>query len=111
MSVYNPDRWKMVKITNNKGNSHYRVFAIWYGSYTSGESWKLNSGVTKAIFNEKNNSYEFHGSSGSVYVCHRNGYGTSGYGMGVLKNLKENSTDLVIEELEETENFLELPYN
>lgn len=71
MTTYNPDRWVVIK------NQHcYRVFATWSGSYTQGSSWKLNSGITKV---ERDGDFLlFHGASGSVYRCHKNGYGITG---------------------------------
>ena len=63
----------------------YKVFATWSGGYAGGDSWKLNSGITRA--NLVNDHWEFDGSSGSVYRCHQDSYGTNGYGQAVLNNL------------------------
>lgn len=109
MSTYNPDKWVVVKITYNE-KSHYRVFACWYGGWAGSDSWKLNSGITKATFEE--NCFHFEGSSGSVYVCHKNTYGTNMYGHGVLQNMIDNASKDggLIEILPEETNFLELNY-
>lgn len=100
-STYNPDRWMLVKLNNliKPENTHYRVFAVWYGGFTQGESWKLNSGITGVEDNVDKGLFEFMGSSGSVYYCHKKCYGTSGYGFEVLSNLiKNNNSDgLLIE--------------
>jgi hypothetical protein len=97
---YTPDCWIVVKITNNESKKfHHRVFANWYGGYLNGDSWKLNSGITKVEVDD--NHYLFHGSSGSVYRCHKNNYSTSGYGAGVLANIIDNSPGVTVEPLEE----------
>ena len=109
MSDYTPDKWLMVKLTNKKDESHYRIFACWYGGYLGSDSWKLNSGVTKIT--EDDRMYYFEGSSGSVYICNKLTYGTSGYGHGVLVNMIEKSKDdVLIEILSEETNFMELHY-
>lgn len=105
---YRPDRWLVVKLTNSDNNSHYRVFACWSGGYLDGDSWKLNSGITKVTLVD--DCYEFEGSSGSLYRCHVNAQGITGYGSGVLSSLIENSKDkgITIEILPETTDYLEL---
>jgi hypothetical protein len=49
------------------------------------DSWKLNSGIVRATFADP--YWEFDGSSGSVYSCHKDRYGTNGYGGSVLSNM------------------------
>ena len=99
---YHPDGWKLVKMTNLNSETHYRVFAVWRGGYLSGDSWKLNSGVTEATFNDL--AYEFTGSSGSIYHCNIDSYGLSYYGESVLDNLIEKYKDSVtIEPLKKEE--------
>jgi len=107
---YNPDKWLMVKLTNVKDSkSHYRIFATWYGGYLGNDSWKLNSGVTNINF--VNNVYSFTGGSGSVYHCHKDTYGSSGYGHSVLQNLITQSKEQVaIEIMSEDTDFLTLDY-
>jgi hypothetical protein len=107
MSTYNPDRWLLVKLTTD-GKSHYRVFATWVGGYTTGDSWKLNSGITKATFD--GDYYHFEGSSGSVYICHKRGYGTTIYGQSVIDNLIDQSEETAIEILSESIDPLALRY-
>jgi hypothetical protein len=84
MSDYTPDRWVIVKIVTSKQHL-YKVFASWYGGYSGSDSWKMNSGITRATLVK--DCWEFDGSSGSVYRCHRDAYGTNGYGGHVLSNL------------------------
>lgn len=109
MNDYRPDKWLVVKI--NSKNPHYRVFANWYGGYLGSDSWKLNSGITKATLDGF--VYSFEGSSGSVYECHKDLYGTSGYGAGVLSSMidKADKEGYAIDVLPEDTNFLELNYD
>jgi len=109
MSEYSPDKWVVVKISG-ESNPVYKVFACWYGGYLGSDSWKLNSGITKATL--EGNIYSFEGSSGSVYYCHKDSYGTNGYGQGVLSNLIAHAgqNDIIIEVLPEKTNWLEIAY-
>jgi hypothetical protein len=64
---YTPDLWHILKIRTPK-ETIYKVLAGWQGGYTQGDSWKINSGITK--YELVNNYIEFAGYSGSVYRCH-----------------------------------------
>ena len=110
MSEYIPDKWMGVKITGNGFDPVYKIFACWYGGYLGSDSWKLNSGITRAY--EEGSCYMFEGSSGSLYVCNKSSYGLHGYGAGVLQNLikKAESSGMTIEVLGEETNWLELNY-
>lgn len=111
MSIYTPDRWMMVKLTaKESGKVHYRIFGTWSGGYTHGDSWKLNSGVTKVVEDEDGLAYEFHGASGSIYVGRKSSYGSTAYGFSVLRNLKSNAVDVIIEDMSEETNFMEIDY-
>jgi hypothetical protein len=81
MNPYTPDKWIIIKGTvNNK--TIFKVLAGWSGSYLEGQSWRINSGITKVEVND--DSYLFHGHSGSVYKCRKTGYGTNGIMNGIL---------------------------
>ena len=67
MSDYSPDRWVIVKIVTPKERL-YKVFACWSGGYGGSDSWKMNSGITRAMLVD--DRWEFDGYSGSVYSCH-----------------------------------------
>ena len=82
MSDYSPDRWVIVKITTPK-ELLYKVFATWGAGYGGSDSWKMNSGITRASLVD--DRWEFDGYSGSVYSCHQEAYGTNGYGGSVLQ--------------------------
>lgn len=84
MSEYTPDRWCVICIPGPK-ETVYKVFASWSGSYTGSDSWKLNSGITRAILVD--DAWEFEGTSGSVYRCRQNSYGANAYGRAVLDDM------------------------
>jgi hypothetical protein len=69
--MYRPDNWVVIKI--NGPHPHYRVLAGWSGGYLDGDSWRLNSGITKV--QKDFNRLFFHGSSGSTYMCLEGYYG------------------------------------
>jgi hypothetical protein len=94
MSDYAPDRWTIIRI-HATGQIIYKVFASWSGGYTGSDSWKINSGITRATL--VGDRWEFDGSSGSVYSCHKDGYGTNGYGGHVLNGLLEKAEQQGIE--------------
>ena len=110
MSDYTPDRWMIVKITGPVAYPVHKVFACWYGGYLGSDSWKLNSGITRAY--EDGHCFMFDGSSGSTYVCHKAHYGASSYGFGVLENMvtKALANNIIIEVLPEDTNWLEIHY-
>jgi hypothetical protein len=110
MSDYHPDKWVVVKIAGPDTPPIHKVFACWYGGYAGSDSWKLNSGITKATLFE--NCFEFEGSSGSVYYCGKYMYGTNMYGQGVLNNLidKIEKTGGTCVILPEETNWLEINY-
>jgi hypothetical protein len=106
--MYNPDKWLMVKLTNvQTGKVHHRIFATWAGGYTTGDSWKLNSGINKIT--EDGDHYLFEGASGSVYRCRKNMYGSTGYGWATINSMVEESKEFVnMEILPEPENIFEI---
>jgi len=110
MSDYRPDKWVVVKITGKDTSPIHKVFACWYGGWAGSDSWKLNSGITKATL--KGFAYFFEGSSGSVYECQLNCYGTNMYGSGILNNMIDRVAKAggTIEVLPEETNWLEINY-
>ena len=89
MREYTPDRWVVIEFIT-PSTTFQKVFAGWYGGYTSGDSWKLNSGITKTT--KDGDWFHFEGHSGSVYRCHPNNYRMSGYQTGIYSNwVKEAS--------------------
>ena len=110
MSDYTPDRWVVVKITGTDSPPIHKVFACWFGGYAGSDSWKLNSGITKATL--EGNCYSFEGSSGSVYECHKDIYGYNMYGGSVLHKMIDDAekNGITIEVLPENTNWLEINY-
>lgn len=67
---YTPDNWVVIFI--NGDDPHYRILAGWSGGYATGDSWRMNSGITRV--EEIGEHYHFYGSSGSCYKCHKDMY-------------------------------------
>ena len=108
MNTYNPDRWVVLEfefldVTSGETEIVQKVFAGWYGGYAGSDSWKLNSGITEIWID--GDRYEFAGSSGSVYQCHKNGYGMSSYMTTIysrwLKIAEQQNLKIRLLELEE----------
>lgn len=85
-----PDYWQLLKLTHD-GETIYKVFATWVGGYTTGDAWKINSGIVKVI--EGDGFYDLIGHSGSIYRVsnHENVYRTNSYSGGILNNLIESA--------------------
>jgi hypothetical protein len=110
MTSYIPDKWVVVKISRRDKNPVYKVFACWSGGFSTGDSWRLNSGVTRVA--RVKNRYEFQGSSGSVYLCHIGCYGSTGFGHSVLQNMIADASDagVVTEIMPEDTDWLQIDY-
>jgi hypothetical protein len=68
--TYNPDNWVVIKF---KGyDPHYRVLAGWSGGYTTGDSWRMNSGIVRHEFD--GDYWYFYGSRGICYKCYVDSY-------------------------------------
>jgi len=107
---YTPDKWIVVKIEGGKFPLTYKVFANWNGGYLDGDSWKLNSGITKVTKAKKH--YNFKGFSGSVYKCHEKAYGMTCYGLTVIDNIinKSKEAGVTVEIMPDDTNWLDLSY-
>ena len=92
MKQYTPDRWEVLEFQRDNDEPVYKVFAGWYGGYTSGDSWQLNSGIVRVV--DTGNAYEFHGHSGSVYICHKGAQSMSGLMLTVFDAWKQQAKDL-----------------
>lgn len=91
MSNYWPDNWVIIKLKGD--DPHYRVLAGWSGGYATGDSWRLNSGITKVT--EDDSSYHFSGSSGSTYHCGKQSYTLRMNTAGIWNRLQELDGDKV----------------
>jgi hypothetical protein len=91
--MYNePDNWVVIKVDEDL----YKVLAGWSGGYLDSDCWKLNSGITKV--EEDGEYWLFIGNSGSVYQCHKEGYGVRMNIAGQVKQLKELGYEIMDEE-------------
>lgn len=91
MSNYYPDNWIVIKLKGD--DPHYRVLAGWSGGYLSGDSWRMNSGITRV---EKGSStWKFYGSSGSCYECGFHNYTLRMNNAGIWAKLQELHGDKV----------------
>ena len=89
---YFPDNWVVLKIKPSKGSFPiYKVLAGWSGGYTQGDSWRINSGITKVTL-EGDNHFKFWGHSGSCYVCHKDSYRLTMANSHVYNQLKDKQT-------------------
>lgn len=91
---HRPDKWVVLEVIDDEGKTFHKVFASWSGSYTEGESWRLNSGVDRVeTFKD---SFLVHSESGATYRLHKEMYGVAGLGnYGVLKSLEEKFPDRI----------------
>ena len=70
MSHYTPDNWVVIKMDGDE--PHYRVLTGWSGGYLDGDSWRMNSGITRV--ENDGDRYNFYGLSGSCYSCNKESY-------------------------------------
>jgi len=91
MNNHHPDNWVIIKFKGD--DPHYRVLAGWSGGYTTGDSWRMNSGIVAV--EEDEHFYRFWGSSGSAYNCGKNSYGLRMNNAGIWNRLKEQYGDKV----------------
>lgn len=65
------DNWVVIKI--NSDTPHYRVLIGTSGGYTTGDGWRMNSGIVSV--REEGEYLFFAGATGSEYQCHKDAYG------------------------------------
>lgn len=82
--TYTPDNWVIVKITRPEGVVH-KLLAGWSGGYLDGDSWRMNSGIVRT--SQEGDYVLFHGESGSVYKCHKDGQRLSNATAGIYNTL------------------------
>lgn len=91
MSTNVPDRWVVVKFIHDDQVT-LKVFAGWVGGFTTGDSWRLNSGIVRTV--ETDDAYEFYGHSGSVYICKKSRYGMSLYMLSIYEGWERQVLEL-----------------
>lgn len=89
--TYNPDSWAIVLIESEKHGKIYKVLASWYGGFTSGDSWKLSSGIESVSFDGER--YTMPQSSGSVYELHKGNVHISGIMGGVFASFAREAEE------------------
>ena len=93
MSVYNQDKFTLLEI-KYEDEVIYKVFGSWAGGYLGSDSWRMNSGIERAVCDSE--TISFIGSSGSTYKCNLLSEGVTGaYNMGTLNSLLDNYPDSV----------------
>lgn len=105
MSYYNPDNWVVIRIKGD--DPHYKVLAGWSGSYAYGDSWRMNSGVTRV--EKGSTSWKFYGHSGSIYECGFHNYGLRYNNIGVWHDLQKAHGDIV-EIMDANTNWLDMDW-
>jgi hypothetical protein len=105
--VYQPDNWIVLKI-HSDDLTVYKVLGGWSGGYLDGDSWRMNSGISKVEV--EGDHYLFRGYSGSTYKCHKGTYGIRMNIAGIYESLLEQakSSGINVEMLRENANWLEL---
>lgn len=83
--MYKPNYWCVI----DTGHC-YKLFGSWSGSYLSGASWRLNSGITSV--EEDDDYYYFNGHSRSVYKCRKDNYGCHVGSLGILNTFLTEAT-------------------
>ncbi len=92
-------RWVVIYV--NSDDPHYRLFMTFGGSFVYGDSWRMNSGIVRVEKDGEN--LVFHGSSGSQYSVHPDGYGISAYGAGILQGYNDQIEGVMTVLPEETD--------
>jgi len=93
MSEYTPDNWVILKLEMEDGEIIHKVLAGWSGGYLDGDSWKINSGITK--IEDTENHFAVHGYSGSIYICRKNSQMLRMNSRGTYNWMKERLKDRV----------------
>ena len=102
---YTPDNWVVLKIESESKGLIYKVLAGWSGGYLQGDSWRLNSGISRVEYDHT--LVLFHGASGSVYECHKDTYRLTMATSGIYERLK-SIEDVSVEIMPEDTNWLEM---
>jgi len=67
---YTPDKWEIIKITDEEGETYCKILAEWGGSFMYGSSWKMSSPIVamSTLDKGKYKEYCFECLSGSNYI-------------------------------------------
>jgi hypothetical protein len=89
MSTYTPDKWVIIRILSDDEEPHYRILAGWSGGHTDGFTWKISSRIERAF--DRDNQFEMHQSSGSVYRCDKLNCGFTSFSRFIFECYKNKS--------------------
>lgn len=81
MSLYQPEKFLVLKL-GAKNFTTYKLFGTWMGGYLHGDSWRLNSGITKVTGDGK--LLDFESQSGAIYRVHKDTYGASVFTQSIV---------------------------
>jgi hypothetical protein len=98
---YTPDNWCVIRFNSIKHGIYYKLLAGWSGGYLSGDSWRMNSGITNV--EEDQDAFRFRGTTGSWYKCYKGSYGLRMNNVGVWDQLQQKHGDKVELMPEETD--------
>lgn len=102
-----PDRWVVLKILSVSDGTFYKVLGSWYGGYSNGNFWRLNSGIQRVVKAAKD-TFLFYGVSGSCYECRINNYGMHPESASIVNQMKQGRADIIVEVLPHDTDWLTL---
>lgn len=86
--IYESDNWVIVRIKPEDGSvAGWKVLTGTSGGYTTGDSWRMNSGIKD--YDVLSDHILFHGYSGSTYKCMKDAETVRMNIAGVLRQLIE----------------------
>lgn len=84
--------WVAINITSPEYGDIYKLLLGWYGSYATGDSWKINSGIVKV--EDAGDYWKVFGESGSVYTCYKEAERFSRYTQMIFDNFSDDITKM-----------------
>lgn len=91
LTVYTPDSWVVIRLDGPEIDPLHKVLAGWHGGFTTGDSWRINSGIKE--IRDVGDAYEFVGFSDSVYRCFKGAERLSMYTASILATLQQEAED------------------
>ncbi len=91
MREYTPDSWIIVQIESEQYGKINKILAGWSGGYTTGNSWKLSSGIESV--QDEGKFYTMPQSSGSVYHLYKQSERITGMMSGVFEKFAKQAED------------------
>ena len=104
MSEYTPDCWVIVQIPTKHPNqpAFHKVLGGWAGGYLDGNSWRLNSGITKVekdgCHKDFDEVFYIYGNSSSKYICSWDSYGLRFSTAGIAQELARKGCKILNEQ-------------